>query len=253
MLEEHTNLGIDSLDTALGGGVLKNAIILIAFEPGTKEWVFGAEIIRKALLNGDYVIHIDFDHGPDYYLSSFLGLNVENKQIQEKLKNAYQSGRLKLIDCFTTEASTDEAKKDLDNYFIVDNPYNLSKLLFKMKQVRDLISSDAPVKWVFSNITSLSINLEIQDVVRFCRSAFRFHKQYDDLALYYVNKNAHSNQFLSLIYQLVDVIIELKVKETNNRTVTLLKVVKNAFMYPIPSEIIYRIENGKVNINLLVK
>lgn len=249
--EEYYALGIPGLDAALGGGVLRNAIILISFEPGSEEWAFGSEIIRNSLLRDEYVIHVDYDHSPDYYLNSFLGLNSEAAEVQDKLKQKYSSGRIKFIDCFTTEASQGKVKSESDDSILVDNPYNLSKLLFTMKQVRDSIPSGASVKWVFSNITSMSINLGIQDVIKFCRSAFRLHKQMNDQAIYYVNRGAHLTQFLSLIYQLVDVIVELKNKEVNNRMITFLRVVKNQFKDHISSDLGYKVDRGKVIISIL--
>jgi KaiC/GvpD/RAD55 family RecA-like ATPase len=251
LVDDYSTLGIKGLDSALGGGVLKNAVILISFEPGTKEWAFGAEVIRKSLLQNEHVIHLDFDHAPDYYLETFLGSNIEPNPIQNELKNKFNEGYLKFIDCFTTEISSDKFKETDRRFTLIDNPYNLSKLLFSMKQVRESIPQNTRVKWVFSNITSLSINLEIEDVIKFCRSVFRFHKQINDQAVYYVNKKAHSKEFLSIIYQLVDAIVELKNKEIGNRTVNLLKVIKNSFRDPISSDLVYKVDRGKVQITML--
>ncbi|MHA1409777.1 MAG: RAD55 family ATPase [Candidatus Odinarchaeia archaeon] len=247
----YTVLGIRGLDYALGGGILNNSVVLISFEPGTREWAFGAEVIRRSLLNEEYIIHLDFDHTPDYYLKAFLGVGIETEENQKKLADKFKKGYLKLIDCFTTEISSEKFKELDTQYTLIDNPYNLSKLLFTMKRVRESIPENARVRWVFSNITSLSINLEIQDVIKFCRSAFRFHKQMNDQAIYYVNKLAHPREFLSMIYQLVDTIIELKNKEVNNRTVTFLKVIKNSFKDHISSDLIYKVDRGKIHISIL--
>ncbi|MEM2110062.1 MAG: RAD55 family ATPase [Candidatus Odinarchaeota archaeon] len=243
-------LGIEGLDAALGGGVLKNGIVLISFEPGSDEWAFGSEIIRNSLISDEYVIHVDYDHAPDYYVNSIVGLGVESYSARDKLRKEYDAGKVRFIDCFTAESSQDKVKPTAFTV-ILDNPYNLSKLLFTMKQVRESIPHRSVVKWVFSNITSLSINLAVQDIVRFCRSAFRMHKQFNDQAIYYVNRGAHPPEFLSLIYQLVDVVVELRNKEVGNRVMRFLRVVKNQFKEHIASDLVYKVDKGRIIISLL--
>lgn len=243
-------LGIEGLDAALGGGVLSNGVILISFDPGSDEWVFSSEIIRNSLFKGEYVIQLDFDHSPEYSLNSIIGLGVESNILKDKLKAEYKTGKLRFIDCFTAESSQEKIKPTRFTV-ILDNPYNLSKLLFTMKQVRDSIPSGFKVKWFFSNLTSLSINLPIQDVIRFCRSAFRIHKQFNDQAVYYVNRGAHSSEFLSIIYQLVDAVVELRTREVNNRVLRFLRVVKNQFKDHISSDLTYKVDKGKIIISLL--
>ncbi|WEU40312.1 MAG: RAD55 family ATPase [Candidatus Odinarchaeum yellowstonii] len=243
-------LGIEGLDAALGGGVLRNGVVLISFDPGSGELAFSSEIIRSSLFKGDYVVHVDFDHGPDYSLNSIMGLGVDSDFLKGRLKAEYEAGKLRFIDCFTAESPQDRVESTAFSV-ILDNPYNLSKLLFTMKKVRESISPDCAVKWVFSNLTSLSINLPVQDVIRFCRAAFRLHKQFNDQAIYYVNRCAHSPEFLSIIYQLVDAVIELRTREMNNRVIRFLRVVKNQFKDHITSDLTYKIDKGRIIITLL--
>ncbi len=243
-------LGIEGLDAALGGGVLRNGVALISFDPGSDELVFSSEIIRSSLLRGDYVIQLDFDHAFEYSLNSVIGLGVESDFLRDELKAICESGRFRFIDCFTGELSQDKVKSTSFTV-VLDNPYNLSKLLFAMKQVRESIPSGFTVRWVFSNLTSLSINLPVQDIIRFCRSAFRIHKQFNDQAVYYVNRGAHSPEFLSMIYQLVDAVVELRIRELNNRVLRFLRVVKNQFRDHISSDLAYKVDRGRIIISLL--
>jgi predicted hydrocarbon binding protein len=74
---------------------------------------------------------------------------------------------------------------------------------------------------------SITIGEEAK-ILRFFRQMFQSLKNTDDLGLFYLDRNAHSTQFVSAIENMSDIIINLRIKEVSGIFVPHLRILKNS-------------------------
>jgi hypothetical protein len=100
-----------------------------------------------------------------------------------------------------------------------------------MTKVRDEIPEDKLVFWIFDNLTEMSVGVSDDELIMFCRRAFRYHKSKGDLALYIINEQAHTEMFRARLYQLSDVYIRLLGENTSEGIETSIQVMKGIFNF----------------------
>ncbi|MEM2145421.1 MAG: hypothetical protein QW279_08665, partial [Candidatus Jordarchaeaceae archaeon] len=139
------------------------------------------------------------------------------------------SGNITIIDCLNSQQ--DKADIPNINIHVVSNPFDIEKLLSTMADVRTHIPENKPVFWVFYSLTEMSIGVPEDELIMFCRRAFRYHKSRKDLALYILNEQAHSETFLAKLYQLSDIYIKFIAEDTHSGKATLLQILKSPLNY----------------------
>ncbi|MEX2724857.1 MAG: hypothetical protein Q6367_013280 [Candidatus Freyarchaeota archaeon] len=242
-----TNLGIPFLDNLLGGGFLSNSIIVISHQPGSKIRHLGLQIGLNKFNEKFHLINVTF-HYSVYEVTRWLKFYTRNPEISKKVEeNGIIDSSVTTIDCFNLPEKAEVHK--LGNVYYVSNPFNIDNLLTVMAEARENVPEDKPVYWVFYHLTNMSTGVQEDELVKFCRRAFRYHKQRGDLAFYYLNERAHSNVFLAKLYQLSDAFIKVIVEETPRGLVNGFQVIKGVF--PFESRKVFFDINEKGEIEVL--
>jgi KaiC/GvpD/RAD55 family RecA-like ATPase len=246
-----TNLGINFLDNLLGGGFLSNSIIVISHQPGSKIRHLGLQIGLNKFNEKFHLINVTF-HYSLYEVTQWLKFYTRNHEISKKVEETNIIDKsVTTIDCFNLpeEAEAHNEAHKIGNVYYVSNPFNIDNLLTVMAEARERVPEGQPVYWVFYHLTNMSIGVQEDELIKFCRRAFRYHKQHGDLAFYYLNERAHSNIFLAKLYQLSDAFIKVIVEETPRGLVNGVQVIKGVF--PFESKKVFFDINEKGEIEVL--
>jgi len=175
-----------------------------------------------------------------YYTSGILEFKGEVKNDRVFIS----IDRVRVINCFSSEVGNEKYLFD-DKVYTLDEPFNTDKLFSVMRTARESLPENAWVVWVFLSLTDLAIGVSEPEIAKFFRRASRLHKQYGDLAFYLLNMDAHT-KLLAMISQLVDVIINFKIVETEEKLRNYIQVVKSPF--PIDTKRLYYDVNTKGDI-----
>lgn len=218
--------GIPKLDERLGGGILDNSTVVIAHQTGFRytefiNWMMPIKTGREF-----YVVLVDYIRPVEELLHIAAVREFKGKEIKNE-GGLISYDRLRIINCFSSEV--DEKFLYNDHVQTLDEPFNVDKLFSMMRNVRENLPEDVWVIWVFWSLTDLSIVLSEDEITRFFRRVTRLHKQYNDLAFYLMNIDAHSKKFRAIISQLVDVLIDFKIEETEEKLRNYIQVVKSPF------------------------
>lgn len=222
--------GITELDERLGGGISSNSIVLLSFHTGTTFLEFTEWRIYKQLEN-PHIVLVNFTHPTLEFIDR---ANVRSVMDSEDTKR-HEEEFFTVVDCFTQESETIQ-KIDYGSIYQVSYPFDTDKLYSTIKKVREGLEN-RKVVWVFDSLTDLSIGVSEEDLAKFCRRAFRLHKNHKDLAFYLLNMEAHSNKLFAIITQLVDIVINFKIEEKEDRLRNYLQVIKG--VYPIDTRKLY--------------
>ncbi|MGQ9721626.1 MAG: hypothetical protein ACUVXA_09935 [Candidatus Jordarchaeum sp.] len=220
--------GMPFLDSLLGGGFLSNSIIVISHQAAINFW----ELVYRILLNDFderfYLVMVTFHLSLEEYLDrakySMFGSDI-SREIMEMLTTSGYN----IIDCFNISPGVEDSK--IDNTYYVSNPFNTDNLLSVMSKVRESVPGGKWVRWCFYNLTNMSIGVPEDELVKFCRRAFRYHKSHGDLAVYLLNEKAHTDIFYAKVYQLSDVFIKLVSEETPKGIRNGIQVIKSVFPF----------------------
>lgn len=216
--------GIPALDERLGGGILSNSVVLLSFQTGVALIQFTKWNVPKQM-DDPRIILVNFALPAVEFLERS---NV--KSIFRDKDTKIQGGNLfTLIDCFT-EAGDAVIRVDGGTIYQVQYPFDPNKLYSTMKKVREGLGENRSALWVFDSLTDMSIGVSEQELIKFCRRAFRLHKSYRDPAFYLLNWEAHEKKFRSIINQLADVVIEFRVEEKQDKLKNYLQVIKGVFI-----------------------
>ncbi len=240
-----SNTGIPSLDSLLGGGFLSNSIIVISHQPGTKFRQFGFEIGFKKFEERICMIDVTF-HYSLQEVTDWFKIYIKNPELNKKIMETLPTFNFNIIDCFSISDSEEDSK--IGNIYHVSNPFNVDNLLSVMAKVRERVPRDKQVNWVFYDLTNMSIGVPEDELVKFCRRAFRYHKQLGDQAFYYLNENAHTKMFFAKVYQLSDVFIKLIAEETPRGLINSIQVLKGVFPFESKKVFFDVDENGKIQL-----
>lgn len=86
--------GVAALDAKLPQGILRNSMVLLSAQPGTREPELHAELVWRALERGEPAIFVSFNEPPIAVIDRFLGLDWNVLPYLE-------DGQLHILDCFT--------------------------------------------------------------------------------------------------------------------------------------------------------
>lgn len=223
------NSGVPVLDSLLGGGFLSNSIIVVSLQSGTKYWELIHRIIYNNYEEKFHLILVTF-HMVQSELLYQLNAYQKVYKHYEKVTEILSTGNISIINCFSIpEFEEDDSQKD--NIHYVSNPFDVDNLLSVMAKVRESVPQDKQVFWIFHSLTNMSIGVPEDSLLKFCRRAFRYHKRHGDLAIYLLDKKAHSETFFAKIYQLSDVLIKLFAEETSWGLEAGIQVLKGVFPF----------------------
>ncbi|WXG41990.1 MAG: hypothetical protein WED07_14705 [Candidatus Freyarchaeum deiterrae] len=228
---EHSNLirtGIPKLDSLLGGGMLTNSLVIFSHQYGIRIIEPLHHIFQNAIRGKTHVIQISYNFLLEEYLSRFKLSERQNEPIKEALETLSQ-GNVSFIDCLNVQK--DETNTQGHNVYHLSNPFDVDKILSLMTKVRDSIPSDKSVLWVFSSLTDMSIGIPEDELLKFCRRAFRYHKKCGDIAIYLMVEQAHSEIFHAKLYILSDVFIKFIVEDVLEGKNTRIQILKSSFNY----------------------
>ncbi len=243
---EVTSTGVPFLDSLLGGGFLSNSIIVISHQPGSKIRHLGLQIGLNKFEEKFHLINVTF-HYSLHEVTDWVKVYTTNPELYKKVKETSPINGVSTIDCFNISESEEDSK--IGNVYYVSNPFNIDNLLSVMAKVRESIPKDQPVYWVFYHLTNMNIGVPENNLIKFCRRAFRYHKLHGDLAFYYLNENAHSDVFFAKLYQLSDVFFKVIVEETPSGLKNGIQVIKGVF--PFESKKVFFDINEKGEIQVI--
>lgn len=224
---EITSTGISVLDSLLGGGFLSNSIIVLSHQPGSKIRALGLQFVLNKFDEKSHLIDVTFNL-PLQETLEWVKIPMEASKSLEKTMDVLTADRISTIDCFNIPKEENSLKGKIH---YVSNPFNVENLLSVMAQVRESLPSDKKVYWYFRDLTSMSIGVPEDELLRFCRRAFRYHKQKGDLAGYAINEKGHTDRFFAKVYQLSDVFIKLIAEEVSEGLDRSVQVIKSVFPF----------------------
>ncbi|MHA1649902.1 MAG: V4R domain-containing protein [Candidatus Helarchaeota archaeon] len=219
--------GIVSLDNLLGGGVTPGSAILITSEhPATNKGAFTGYFALEQLgrPNGR-VFMVEYSHPPHHFFN--LPEMVTSSSF---LHSAIRANRYFVINCYgTVKYPTNFAFREA--IINIDKPNDIAKVKYILDKVRDdICEPEETVRWIFDDITNMFITIGDEGkVLRFFRQVFQSLKSKDDLGLFYLDRHAHSTQFVSALENMCDIIINLRVKEISGLFLPHLRIIKNRY------------------------
>jgi KaiC/GvpD/RAD55 family RecA-like ATPase len=225
---EFFTTGIPKLNFLLGGGTPFNSIIVLSQDYGIRIFEPLANIFRKVAGEKINKININFHYSLSEFLK-FVKIYEQKSGTQTETYRSFSEGTLRFIDCFNTLMSQEDVQDG--NIYYVSNPFNVNKLLSAMASVRNGVPEDKLVFWIFDDLTEMGIGLPEEELLIFCRRAFRYHKSKGDLALYMINEKAHSEMFRAKLYKLSDVYIRLLGENKPEGIETRIQVMKGVFNF----------------------
>ncbi|WXG42070.1 MAG: hypothetical protein WED07_15125 [Candidatus Freyarchaeum deiterrae] len=224
--------GIPSFDSLLGGGMFLNSIIVGSHQYGVRILEPSLQLFRDKFGEKTHVIQVNYHYSPDEYeiRSKILRQKAEIHELPAK---SFSTGKLSVIDCFNIKNNETEKdnEKSNNNIYPLSNPFNTDKLLSIMTRVRSSIPEDMSAFWIFTDLTDMSIGVSEDEVLKFCRRAFRYHKWCGDMAIYTLNEQAHTERFLAKLYQLSDVFIKFIGEDTREGIDTSIQILKSSFNF----------------------
>lgn len=206
---------------------MSNSIILIAHQISCRLSEF---VNWRFLFNSGrefFVVLVDYSK-PVEELWFTAGISEFRREESKKDRVFISMDKVRIINCFSGEFGSEKNLFE-DKVYDLDDPFDCDKLFSTMRTVRASLPENAWVTWVFDSLTDLSIGVPEPVIVRFFRRASRLHKQHGDLAFYLLNIDAHKPEFLAMISQIVDVRINFRVEETEEKLKSYIQVLKSPF------------------------
>jgi hypothetical protein len=219
--------GLSELDSLLGGGMLSDSMIIFSNRYGVRILEPIINILQNQFGEKTRLIAIDYHFSLQEY-ETRLKMYEQKAEIYRGPAKSILYDNLILIDCF---GASNEPDTHRSNFYSVSNPFDVDKLLSVMTNVRNSIPQDKSVIWIFNSLTDMSIGIPEDEVLKFCRRTFRYHKRCGDLVAYTMNEQAHSEIFRAKIYQLSDVFIRFIGEDTPKGIDTSIQILKGTFNF----------------------
>jgi len=241
--------GIHVLDSLLGGGILSNSIIVASFGYSVRPLESIHHIFQNRFTDSTHVILVNYHFLLREYEIRTKVLEQRTDIHKAPLKS-FSYGNASIIDCFNVpRIENDDRINDdrMKNVYRVSTPFDADRLLSVMTRVRDSVPKDKDVFWIFYSLTDMNIGLPEDEVLKFCRRAFRYHKWWGDLALYTINERAHTEMFRAKLYQLSDVFINFVSEETRGGMDTSIQILRSPFGYSSKRTRYFLDERGQIH------
>ncbi len=219
--------GIHSLDDLLGGGINPGSAILITSEhPATNKGAFTGYFALEQLDRTDgKVFIVEYNYPPHHFFNL-----PEMMASPSFLESVIRQNRYYVVNCYGIVEYPDTFQFQ-DAIIPVDKPNDIAKVKYILDKAREDCCAPAEnARWIFDDITNMFITIGDEGkVLRFFRQLFQLLKTKDDLGLFYLDRNAHSTQFVSALENMSDIIINLRVKEFSGIYIPHLRIIKNRY------------------------
>ncbi|MEM3585744.1 MAG: hypothetical protein QXO71_00340 [Candidatus Jordarchaeaceae archaeon] len=224
---ELTGTKIPLFDFILGGGFPPNSVVVSSYQQGIMIAEPFIYLFYNKLNGKNHVIIFNYPFSANHLVTY---LKILQKRLEGRgLTLGCLDGNTTIIDCLNNQQ--DKINIPNINVYAVSNPFDIEKLLSIMTDIRNKIPEDNQVFWVFYSLTEMSIGVPEDELIMFCRRAFRYHKWCKDMALYILNEQAHTEPFLAKLYQLSDVYIKFIAEDTNTGKATIIQILKSPLNY----------------------
>ncbi|NVM54516.1 MAG: hypothetical protein HWN66_12500 [Candidatus Helarchaeota archaeon] len=227
MRRQFDKFGIVSLDRLLGGGVAAGSAILITSEhPATNKGAFTGYFALEQLGRDEgRVFVVEYSYPPHHFFD--LPEIIASPSF---VHSAIQANRYYVINCYGP-VSYPESFSFKDAIIDIDKPNDIAKVKYLLDKTReDICKPNESARWIFDDITNMFITIGDEGkVLRFFRQMFQKIKNENDLGIFYLDRHAHSTQFVSALENMTDIIINLRVKEISGIFVPHLRILKNRY------------------------
>jgi hypothetical protein len=234
--------GISKFDSLIGGGILPSSMIIFSYQYGVRILEPIHHIFQNQFGEKTHLIQINYHYSPQEYetRTKILG---EKTEIHKAPIKSFSYGNTSIIDCFNISSEKDTKENKI---YPLPNPFATDKLLSMMTGARNDVSEDKSVFWIFNSLTDMNIGVPEDELIKFCRRAFRYHKSKGDLALYLLHDQAHSERFRAKLYQLSDVFIKFIAEDIPKGIDTSIQVLKGPFNFNSKKTKYLLDENGRI-------
>lgn len=227
MKRQSEKFGISSLDDLLGGGIAPGSAILITSDhPATNKGAFtGYFALEQLARENGRVFIVEYSYPPHHVFDL-----PEIAASPVALQSTIQSQRYFVINCYGT-INYPESFAFRDAIIDIDKPNDIAKVKFILDKTREEICKPGEtIRWVFDDITNMFITIGDEGkVLRFFRQMFQTLKIENDLGLFYLDRPAHSTQFVSALENMADIILNLRVNEISGNFLPHLRIIKNRY------------------------
>ncbi|MHA1229021.1 MAG: V4R domain-containing protein [Candidatus Helarchaeota archaeon] len=224
-MKEAISFGLTSLDKLLGGGLSPGcSVLMISEHASTRKTAFmGYFALEQLLKEKGKVFVIEYLYPPHlfYQLPDFLTSPSFFQEIRKKR-------RYIILNCYGKVEYPPEFQFK-DSIIDMNSPHDLSKVRYEIERLRkENIPEGANARWIFDDITSMIVTVGDENkVLKFIKDIFHFLRKTGDLGLFYIERRAHSERFMTALEDLAGAIINLNVKEMGDTLIPHLRVIKN--------------------------
>ncbi|MHA1129775.1 MAG: V4R domain-containing protein [Candidatus Helarchaeota archaeon] len=227
MKQSSEKFGIESLDDLLGGGITPGSAILITSEhPATNKGAFTGYFALEQLDREDgKVFVVEYNYPPHHFFN--LPEMIASPSF---LQSVIRQNRYYVVNCYGI-VDYPETFQFKDAIIPIDKPNDIAKVKYIIDKARDdCCAPNETARWIFDDITNMFITIGDEGkVLRFFRQVFQLLKSNNDLGLFYLDRNAHSTQFVSALENMSDIIINLRVQEISGIYIPYLRIIKNRY------------------------
>ena len=227
MRRQFEKFGIESLDKLLGGGAAPGSAILITSEhPATNKGAFTGYFALEELRKDEgRVFVVEYKYPPHHLLEL-----PEMISSPSDLQSAILANRFFIVNCYGP-VKYPETFTYKNIIIDIDKPNDIAKVKYIIDKSREEICApEETVRWIFDDITNMFITIgDEAKALRFFRQFFQSIKSHNDLGLFYLDRPAHSIQFVTALENMADIIINLRVREISGIFVPHLRILKNRY------------------------
>ncbi|MFX1293448.1 MAG: V4R domain-containing protein [Promethearchaeota archaeon] len=227
MKRQSEKFGIISLDDLLGGGITPGSAILFTSEhPATNKGAFtGYFILEQLDRNKGRVFVVDYNY-PPHHLFNLPKMITAPSFFQSVISQ----NRYFVVNCYGT-MHYPETFQFKNAIIDIDKPNDIVKVKYILDKIRaELCEPTENARWIFDDITNMFITIGDEGkVLRFFRKILQSLKIRNDLGLFYIDRHAHSTQFVSALENMSDIIVSLRMKEISGIFSPHLRILKNRY------------------------
>ncbi|MHA1299162.1 MAG: V4R domain-containing protein [Candidatus Helarchaeota archaeon] len=242
MIKDVEKFGLVTLDALLGGGISPgSSVLMVSDHPATRKEFFSTHFAEEILITQEQNCHV-FNVVYSYPLRQVIEYNSN-----PVIKKAIENKKYTIINCYGITSYPEEFK----NLSIVhlENANDVNKLRYIIGTLREKQPKDSSVRWIIDDITNMVITIGSEDrVLQFLREFFHILKTNSDLGLFFVDRTAHTQKFVSSLESMVETVINLTVKDISAILIPHLRCVKNRFFGEelVSHEVPYNVHQGKI-------
>ncbi|HIP25142.1 MAG TPA: hypothetical protein EYG81_01565 [Archaeoglobus profundus] len=197
--------GITSLDAQLNGGFPSGSVILILEQPGAGGEVFTFHFALTGVSNNEKVAYISTNDTKDQVIENIKVYFTETDAIE----------KLEIVDLVMPRLM--DKVEDIKSYW--------KGKLDPLKYVRRILSNSYD-RIILNNLTYFLFQYSVQDIFELIDYMSLYVKRNDSIIFLLMTKGVTDHTFENRVKYIVDGIIELELRETENEIQRRLKILK---------------------------